>query len=91
MPKSKSSVGQMLLKSLTSEQISNLLTVVSASMDLNTYMEKFEKIDPDMATTVKRFWPQKKIQQAEAEPSDWPPFNETWSSGTHYGATGMIS
>ena len=63
MPKSKSSVGQMLLKSLTSEQISNLLTVVSASMDLNTYMEKFEKIDPDMATTVK------KILAAEKDPA----------------------
>lgn len=54
MLKSKSSIGQMLLKSLTSEQISNLLTVVSASTDLNMYMEEFEKIDIDMATTVKK-------------------------------------
>jgi hypothetical protein len=42
------------MKSLTSEQIAGLLTVVSASTDLNIYMEKFEKIDPDMATTVKK-------------------------------------
>jgi len=54
MPKKKSSIGQMLMKSLTPEQIESLLTVVSASIDLNMYMDKFEKKDPDMATTVKK-------------------------------------
>ena len=54
MAKRKYSIGQMLMKSLTSEQIAGLLTVVSASTDLNIYMEKFEKIDPDMAMTVKK-------------------------------------
>jgi len=54
MPKRKYSIGQMLMKSLTSEQIAGLLTAVSASTDLNIYMEKFEKIDPDMAMTVKK-------------------------------------
>jgi len=44
----------MLMKSLTTEQIANLLTVVSVSTDLNIYMEKFEKNDPDMAMTVKK-------------------------------------
>jgi hypothetical protein len=54
MAKRKYSIGQMLMKSLTTEQIANLLTIVSASTDLNICMEKFEKIDPDMATTVKK-------------------------------------
>jgi len=54
MAKRKYSIGQILMKSLTSEQIANLLTIVSASTDLNIYMEKFEKIDPDMAMTVKK-------------------------------------
>lgn len=54
MAKKKYSIGQMLMKSLTSEQIAGLLTVVSASTDLNIYMEKFEKIDPDLAMTVKK-------------------------------------
>lgn len=54
MPKRKSSIGEMLMKSLTSEQIGSLLTAVSASSDLNIYMDKFEKMDPDMATTVKK-------------------------------------
>ncbi|RZB36544.1 MAG: hypothetical protein SRB2_02040 [Desulfobacteraceae bacterium Eth-SRB2] len=54
MTKRKYSIGQMLMKSLTTEQIANLLTVVSVSTDLNIYMEKFEKIDPDMAMTVKK-------------------------------------
>ncbi len=42
------------MESLTTEQIANLLTIVSGSTDLNIYMEKFEKIDPDMAMTVKK-------------------------------------
>ena len=54
MAKRKYSIGQILMKSLTSEQITGLLTIVSASTDLNIYMEKFEKIDPDMAMTVKK-------------------------------------
>ena len=54
MPKRKYSIGPILMKSLTSEQVAGLLTIVSASTDLNIYMEKFEKIDPDMATTVKK-------------------------------------
>jgi len=54
MAKRKYSIGQILMKSLTSEQIAGLLTIVSASTDLNIYMEKVEKIDPDMATTVKK-------------------------------------
>jgi len=54
MAERKYSIGQILMKSLTSKQIAGLLTAVSASTDLNIYMEKFEKIDPDMATTVKK-------------------------------------
>ena len=54
MAKRKYSIGQMLMKSLTTEQIANLLTIVSASTDLNSYMEQFEKIDLDMAMTVKK-------------------------------------
>ncbi len=41
MAKKKYSIGQILMKSLTSEQMAGLLTIVSASTDLNIYMEKF--------------------------------------------------
>ncbi len=54
MSKNKLAIGQMLVKSLTSEQIAGLLTVVSASIDLNQFMDEFTKIDPDMAATVKK-------------------------------------
>ena len=54
MPKNKLAIGQMLVKSLTSEQITGLLTVVSASIDLNQFVDEFTKIDPDMAATVKK-------------------------------------
>jgi len=43
---------------------------VSGSTDLNSYMEKFEKIDPDMAMTVKKFWMQIGIHQAGVKPGD---------------------
>ncbi len=54
MPKNKLTIGQILMQSLTSEQIARLLTVVSASTDLNQFMDEFTKIDPDMAATVKK-------------------------------------
>jgi len=54
MPRKKVNIGQMLVKSLTLEQIAGLLSVISSSSDLNLYMEKFEKTDPDMAAAVKR-------------------------------------
>jgi len=54
MPKNKPTIGKMLVESLTSEQIAGLLTVVSGSADLNQFMDKFTKIDPDMAATVKK-------------------------------------
>ncbi|MBW1960887.1 MAG: hypothetical protein JRH18_12940 [Deltaproteobacteria bacterium] len=54
MPKNKSTVGQMLVKALTLEQIASLLTVVSDSTGLNRFMDECIKIDPDMAVTVKK-------------------------------------
>jgi len=54
MPRKKVNIGQMLVKSLTLEQIAGLLTVISSASDLNLYMEKFEETDPDMAAAVKR-------------------------------------
>ncbi|MCJ7686190.1 MAG: hypothetical protein MUO68_18050, partial [Desulfobacteraceae bacterium] len=54
MPRKKVDIGQMLVESLTSEQIAGLLTVISSASDLNLYMGKFEETDPDMAAAVKR-------------------------------------
>lgn len=54
MPRKRLNIGQMLVKSLTLEQIAGLLTVISSSSDFNLYMEKFEETDPDMAAAVKR-------------------------------------
>ena len=54
MLRKKVNIGQMLVKSLTSEQITDLLTVILSSSDLNLHMEKLEETDPDMAAAVKR-------------------------------------
>ncbi len=54
MPRKKVNIGQMLVQSLTSEQIAGLLTVISSASDLNLYMEKFDETDPDLADAVKR-------------------------------------
>ena len=43
MPQKNLNIGQMLVKSLTLEQIAGLLTVISSACDLNLYMEKFER------------------------------------------------
>jgi hypothetical protein len=54
MARKRANIGQMLVESLTQEQVAALLTVVSSSNDLSLYMEKFEETDPDMASVVKR-------------------------------------
>ncbi len=54
MAQKGSNIGQMLVESLTQEQVADLLTVISSSIDLNMYLEKFEAVDSDMAVFVKR-------------------------------------
>jgi hypothetical protein len=48
----KINLGQLLMKSLTSDQIALLLDVVANGFDLSRYMDDLKKADPDMATTV---------------------------------------
>jgi hypothetical protein len=50
----KYNIGRILVDSSTSEQIAGFLIGVSASTDLNNYMEEFEKIAPDTVATVKK-------------------------------------
>jgi len=69
--RTKSTIGQLLVKSLTSEQIADLLTVVSGSIDLNQYMDQYTKMDSDMAATVKKILAADKGSggRGEAKPS----------------------
>ncbi|MDZ7698715.1 MAG: hypothetical protein U5R49_17915 [Deltaproteobacteria bacterium] len=54
MARKRSNIGQMLVESLTQEQVADLLTVISSSIDLNLYLEKFEAVDSDMVAVVKQ-------------------------------------
>lgn len=54
MARKRSNIGQILVESLTRGQVTDLLTVILSSIDLNLYLEKFEAVDSDMAAVVKR-------------------------------------
>ncbi|MGD8445812.1 MAG: hypothetical protein PVI94_20100 [Desulfobacterales bacterium] len=45
-------IGQLLLESLTREQMARMLDVVASAGGLKSYMDDFKKADPDMAATV---------------------------------------
>ena len=80
MPKSKSTIGQMLVKSLTSEQIADLLTVVSASTDLNKFMDKLAKIDPDMAATIKKILTAEKESTSKGKTKPLASLKNSWQA-----------
>ena len=48
----KITIGQLLMKSLTAEQIACMLDVVASAGGLKSLMDDFTKADPDMAATV---------------------------------------
>jgi hypothetical protein len=48
----KINIGQLLLESLTKEQIACMLDVVASADGLKSFMDDFKKADPDMAATV---------------------------------------
>ncbi|MBT8364399.1 MAG: hypothetical protein KJP23_06800 [Deltaproteobacteria bacterium] len=47
-------IGQLLMESLTTEQIACILEVVASAGDLQSLMDDFKKADPDMAATVNK-------------------------------------
>ncbi len=52
MKDKKIKIGQLLLESLTREQIACMLDVVASAGGLKSFMDDFKKADPDMAATV---------------------------------------
>ncbi len=52
MKDKETTMGQLLMESLTTEQISCMLEVVASAGDLKSLMDDFKRADPDMATTV---------------------------------------
>ncbi len=52
MKAKKINLGQLLMESLTPDQIALLLDVVASGVDLSRYMDDLKKADPDMAATV---------------------------------------
>ena len=52
MKDKKIKIGQLLLESLTKEQIACMLDVVASAGGLKSFMDDFKKADPDMAATV---------------------------------------
>ena len=60
MKDKKIKIGQLLMESLTAEQIACMLEVVASAGYLKSLMDDFIKADPDMAATVDRYskrWP----------------------------------
>ena len=52
MKDKKIKIGQLLLESLTKEQIACMLDVVASAGGLKSFMDDFRKADPDLAATV---------------------------------------
>ena len=52
MKDKKINIGQLLLESLTKEQIACMLDVVASTGGFKSFMDGFKKADPDMAATV---------------------------------------
>ena len=48
------SMGEILMQSLTTDQIARFLDVVFAAGDVSQYVNGFKKADPDMAQTIER-------------------------------------
>jgi len=52
MKDNKTTVGQLLIESLTTDQIACMLEVVASAGNLKSLMDDFRRVDPDMAATV---------------------------------------
>ena len=52
MKDKKTKFGQLLVESLTTEQIALMLDVVASAGGLKSYLDGFKQADPDMAATV---------------------------------------
>jgi hypothetical protein len=52
MKDKETTMGQLLMESLTTDQIACMLEVVASAGDLKSLMDDFMRADPDMATTV---------------------------------------
>ena len=52
MKDNKTTVGQLLIESLTTDQIACMLEVVASAGNLESLMDDFMRVDPDMAGTV---------------------------------------
>jgi len=50
--KEETTIGHLLLESLTKDQIACMLEVVASAWDLKRLMDDFMRADPDMADTV---------------------------------------
>ena len=52
MEDKKINIGQLLLESLTREQIACMLEVIASAGGLKSFMDDLKKADPDMAASV---------------------------------------
>ena len=52
MKDKETTMGQLLIESLTTDQIACMLEVVASAGDLENLMDDFMRADPDMAATV---------------------------------------
>ena len=52
MKDKETTMGQLLIESLTTDQIACMLEVVASAGDLESLMDDFKRADPDMAATV---------------------------------------
>jgi len=54
MKKAKHYLGRLIVESLTTDQIASLLDVLFSTGDMNRYVDRLKKVDPDMAETVSK-------------------------------------
>ena len=52
MPDKENTIGQVLIESLTTDQIACMLEVIASAGNLKSLMDDFMRADPDMAATV---------------------------------------
>jgi hypothetical protein len=89
MKNKETTIGHLLLESLTKNQIACMLEVIASAWDLKSLMDDFVKADPDMAATVGEVLKEVGLKPSGKQKADRFHTNEPWNIGIHSGANGM--
>ena len=87
MKDKETTMGQLLMESLTKEQISCILEVVASAGDLKNRMDDFKRADPDMAATVNDILKKSRTKtdgKTQSRPVSHKRTMEYWNSLWHH-------